>query len=161
MAAMFVYVVDCAMIMACRPLSDREQTPAKMEEVDQTCHLSTADFKCNLYGFLLTINPAPSERGMSLSGFFILMCSTWKLPSIIKPHIKRFLLIQSVGSFQIAMPINAPILILSPIFREVDSRLCTQGTEYSHRTRLRIFIVTIPKTESLLSNESSPLSADP
>src|SRR5258708_1721150 len=112
-------------------------------------------------GFLLTINPAPSERGMSSSGFFILMCSTWKLPSIIKPRIKRFLLIQSVGSFQIVMPINTPILILSPIFREVDSRLCAQGTEYSHRTRLWIFIFTIPKTESLSSNESSPLSADP
>src|SRR5229473_649878 len=126
-----------------------------------TCHLSTANFKCDSYGFLLTINPAPSERGMSSSGVFILMCSAWKLPSIIKPRIKRFLLIQSVGSFQIAMPINAPILILSPIFREVDSRLCAQGTEYSHQTRLWIFIFTIPKTELLLSNESSPLSADP
>src|SRR5258708_35890295 len=94
-----------------------------------TCHLSTADFRCDLYGFLLTINPAPSERGTSFSGFLILMCSAWKLPSIIKPRIKRFLLKQTVGSFQVEIPIDTPIFILSPIFREVDSRLCTQGAE--------------------------------
>src|SRR5260221_14083634 len=105
MATMFVYIVDCVVIMACQSLSDREQTPAKME-VDQTCYLSTADFRYNLYGFLLTINPAPSESGTSFSGFLILMCSAWKLPSIIKPHMKRFLLKQNVSSFQILMSID-------------------------------------------------------
>src|SRR5258708_30079740 len=54
-----------------------------------TCCLSTANFRCNLYSFLLTINPAPSERGTSFSGFLILMCSAWKLPSIIKCNRPR------------------------------------------------------------------------
>jgi hypothetical protein len=56
---------------------------------------------------------------------------------------------------------NAPIFVVLPIFRDVDSRLCTQSTEYSHRTRLRIFVFTKPKAETLSSNESSPKSADP
>ena len=56
---------------------------------------------------------------------------------------------------------NAPIFVVLPIFRDVDSRLCTQSTEYSHRTRLRIFVFTKPKAEMLSSNESSPKSADP
>src|SRR5712691_10227867 len=102
--------------------------PAKMGEIDQTCRLSTADFIYNSYGFLLTINPAPSESGTSFSGFLILMCSAWKLPSIIKPCMKRFLLKQNVGSFQILMSIDLPIFILFPIIREVDPRLCTQST---------------------------------
>src|SRR6266576_6798519 len=131
--------------------------PAETQDIELTCCLSTADFRCNLYGSLLTINPVPLESGTSFSGFFILMCSTWKLPSIIKPCIKRFLLKQNVSSFQVAISIDAPIFVLSPIFREVDSGLCTQSTEYSHCTtsRLRILIFTIPKTELLLSNESS------
>src|SRR6266581_8361915 len=130
-----------------------------MGEIDQTCRLSTADFRCNSYGFLLTINPAPSESGTLFSGFLILMCSAWKLPSIIKPRMKRFLLKQNVGSFQISISIDPPIFVLSPIFGEVYSRLCTQSTEYRHRTRFRIFVFTIAKTEPLSSNESSPQSA--
>jgi hypothetical protein len=99
--------------------------PAETRDIELTCRLSTADFRCNSYGFLLTINPAPSESGTSFSGFLILICSAWKLPSIIKPHIKRFLLRRNVGSFQVAISIDVPVLILPPIFREVDSRLCT------------------------------------
>ena len=60
--------------------------------MDLTCCLLTADFRCNSYGFFLTINPAPSESGTSFSGFLIFMCSAWKLPSIMKPLMKRFLL---------------------------------------------------------------------
>src|SRR6267154_3164670 len=105
---------------------------AKTRDMELTCCLSTADFRCNLYGSLLTINPVPSESGTTFSGFFILMCSTWKLPSIMKPRIKRFLLKQNVGSFQAKISIDMPIFIPSPIFREVDSGLCTQSAEYSH-----------------------------
>src|SRR6266576_5394044 len=106
--------------------------PAETQDIELTCRLSTTNFRCNLYSSLLTINPVPLESGMLFLGFFILMCSTWKLPSIIKPRIKRFLLKQNVGSFQVAISINAPIFVLSPIFRKVDSGLCTQSTEYSH-----------------------------
>src|SRR5260221_5704586 len=161
MATMFVNVVGCAMIVACRPLSDREQPTDKMEEVAQTCRLSPADFRCNLYGFLLTINPAPSESGTSFSGFLILMCSAWKLPSIIKPRMKRFLLKQNVSSFQIFMSIDLPIFVLFPIIGEVDPGLCAQSAERSHRPGLGIFVYTIPKTEPLSSNQSSPQSTDP
>src|SRR5258708_27210398 len=126
-----------------------------------TGRVSGGGFRWDSYGFLLTINPVPSESGTSVLGFFILMCSTWKLPSIIKPCMKRFLLKQSVGSFQVAISIDAPIFILFPIFREVYFRLCAQSTEYSHRTWLQIFILTIPETEALSSNESSPQSTDP
>jgi hypothetical protein len=129
--------------------------------IELTCCLSTADFRCDSYGFLLTINPVPSESGTSFSGFLILMCSAWKLPSIIKPRIKRFLLRQNVGSFQVEISICAPVFVLSPIFREIDSRLCAQSTEYSHRTRFRIFIFAIPKTKPLPRDKSSPQSADP
>jgi hypothetical protein len=104
-------------------------------QVELTCCLSTADFRCNSYGFLLTINPVPSESGTSFSGFFILMCSAWKLPSIIKPRIKRFLLRKEsndVGSFQEEISIDRPIFVLSPIIREIDSRLCAQSAEYGH-----------------------------
>jgi hypothetical protein len=135
--------------------------PAETRDGELTCRLSTADFRCDSYGFLLTINPVPSERGTSFSGFLILMCSAWKLPSIIKPRMKRFLLKQNVSSFQIAISIDAPIFVLSPIFREVDSRLCAQSTEYGHRTGLKIFIFTVSKTETLSRNESSPQSANP
>jgi hypothetical protein len=134
--------------------------PVESLDIELTCRLSTADFRCDSYGFLLTINPVPSESGTSFSGFLILMCSAWKLPSIIKPRIKRLLLKQIVGSFQATISIDTPIFILSPILREVDSRLCTQGTEYSHRTWLWIFIFTIPKPKPLSSNESSPQPTD-
>src|SRR5258708_12786096 len=95
-----------------------------------TCCLLTANFRCDLYSFLLTINPAPSERGTSFSGFLILMCLAWKLPSIIKPRIKRFLLKQTVGSFQVEIPIDTPIFVLSPIFSEDIPSLCTQSSDY-------------------------------
>jgi hypothetical protein len=98
--------------------------PAETQDRELTCRLSTADFRCDSYGVLLTINPVPSERGTSFSGFLILMCSAWKLPSIIKPRMKRFLLKENVGSFQVAISIDAPIFVLSPIFREVDFGLC-------------------------------------
>ena len=135
--------------------------PEEIQEIDLTCRLSTADFRCSSYGFLPTMNPAPSESGTSFSGFLILMCSAWKFPSIIKPHIKRFWLKQNVGSFQVAICIDRPIFILSPILRDIDSRLCTQTTEYSHQARLQIFTFSISTTEPLLSNKSSPQSADP
>jgi hypothetical protein len=61
----------------------------------------------------------------------------------------------------VVISIDTPIFVVPPIFREVDSRLCAQSTEYSHRARLWIFIFTEPKTEMLSSNESSPQSADP
>jgi hypothetical protein len=99
--------------------------PAETQDRELTCRLSTADFRCDSYGVLLTINPVPSERGTSFSGFLILMCSAWKLPSIIKPRMKRFLLKKTVGSCsQVEIPIDAPIFVLSPIFREVYSGLC-------------------------------------
>src|SRR5258708_28474811 len=89
------------------------------------------------------------------------MCLAWKLLSIIKPRIKRFLLKQTVGSFQVEIPIDTPIFILSPIFREVDSRLCAQGTEYCHSTRLLTIIFIIPKPNPFLWNRRPPLFADP
>jgi hypothetical protein len=135
--------------------------PAEAQDIKLTCCLSTADFRCDSYGFLLTIKPAPSESGMSFSGFLILMCSAWKLPSIIKPRMKRFLLEPNVGSFRVVIFIDAPILILSPIFGQVDSGLRAQSTEYSHRTKLWVFILTVPKTEPLSRNKSSPKSAYP
>src|SRR5260370_22291930 len=94
-----------------------------------TCHLLATDFRCDSYGFLLTINLVPSESGTSVLGFFILMCSAWKLPSIIKPHMKRFLLKQSVGSFQVAISIDAPIFILFPIFSVTAQIIATLGIE--------------------------------
>ena len=135
--------------------------PEEIQEIDLTCRLSTADFRCSSYGFLPTMNPAPSESGTSFSGFLILMCSAWKFPSIIKPCINRFWLKQYVGSFQVAIHIDIPIFILSPIFREIDSRLSAQTTEYCHQTRLRIFSFSIPTAESLSGNQSSPQSAYP
>ena len=160
MAAMLVHAVDRTVIMACGSLSECQQMSAEMQGIERTCHLSTADFRCNSYGFLLTINPDPSESGTSFSGFLIIMCSAWKLPSIMKPRINRFWLIQTVGGFQGAIPIDAPIFVVTPVFREVDAGLCAQSTEYRHRTRFRIFIFTIPKTKPLSGNQSSPKSAD-
>jgi hypothetical protein len=57
--------------------------------------------------------------------------------------------------------IDTPIFIVSPIFQEVDSRLCAQSTKYSHRSWLLFFIFLIPKTKLFSRNECSPLSADP
>src|SRR5882757_2691802 len=61
------------------------------------------------------------------------------------------------------MSIDVPIFILPPISWEVYSGLCTQWTEYSHRSWLLFFALPspIPKTESLARNERSPLAADP
>lgn len=160
MATVLVYIVYCAVIMARGSLSEREQMPAETLDIELTCRLSTADFRCDSYGFLLTINPVPSESGTSFLGFLILICSAWKLPSIIKPRIKRFLLKQNVGSFQITISMDAPVFVLSPVFGEVYSRLCAQRTEYSHRTWLWIFIFTIPEPEPLSSNEGSPQPTD-
>src|ERR1700704_2930530 len=111
-----------------------------MRGIELTCCLSAADFRCDSYCFLLTMNPVPSDSGTSLAGFLILMCSAWKLPSIIKPRIKRFLLKQNVGSFHVVISMDTPIFVLPPIFREVDSWLRAQSTEYSHGTRLCIFV---------------------
>ena len=58
------------------------------------------------------------------------------------------------------MPSDVPIFVLSPILREVDSRLCTQSAEYGHRSGLLFFMPLISKSKSLPGNESSPLSAD-
>jgi hypothetical protein len=80
----------------------------------------------------------------------------------MKPHMKRTSLKQYVGSFyKVPMPIDIPIFVLSPIFWEVDSRLCTQSTEHSHQSRLRFFIFLIPKSKSLSRNEYPPQSAHP
>jgi hypothetical protein len=67
----------------------------------------------------------------------------------------------SVGSFCVAFSADAPIFVLLPIFRKVDPRLRAQSAEYGHRTRLRIFIFIVPKTEPLPGNEGSPKSACP
>jgi hypothetical protein len=109
----------------------------------------------------LTMNPVPLESGTSFSEFLIFMCSAWKFPSIMKPHMKRTLLKKCFSSYVVLMPIDIPIFILSPIIREVDSRLGTQCTEHSHWSRLCSFIFLIPKAKSLLGNESSPLLAYP
>ena len=82
----------------------------------------------------------------------------------MKPLIKRLLLkVIGVGSYWVPMYIDVPILILPPIPREVYSGLCTQWTEYSHRSWLLFFVLPgpIPKTESLARNERSPLAAGP
>ena len=50
----------------------------------------------------------------------------------MKPLMKRILLQQYVGSYEVQKPVCIPIFILSPIFREVDPRLGTQSAEYSH-----------------------------
>jgi hypothetical protein len=89
---MLVYIVYSTVIMACRSLLKGELPLAETPEIELTCRLSTADFRCNSYAAGLTINPVPSESGMSFSGFLIFMCSAWKLPSIMKPRIKRLLL---------------------------------------------------------------------
>jgi hypothetical protein len=107
------------------------------------------------------MKPQPSERGMSFSGFLIFICSAWKFPSIIKPCMKRILLKYCVGNHEILMSLDIPIVILPPIFWEVDSWLCAQGTEHSHRSQLLIFIICVSKAKSLSRNEGSPLSADP
>src|ERR1700761_1152526 len=47
------------------------------------------------------MNPLPSERVTSFSRFLIFMCSAWKFLSIMKPLIKRILLQQYVGSYEV------------------------------------------------------------
>jgi hypothetical protein len=79
----------------------------------------------------------------------------------MKPCMKRTSLKQYVGSFyKVPMPIDIPIFVLSPIFWEVDSRLCTQSTEHGYRSGLRFFIFLVPKSKLLSRNEYPPLSAD-
>src|SRR6266849_7999638 len=115
---MLAHVVYCAVIMTCRSLLDCKKVPADTRDGKLTCRLSAADFKCDSYGFLLTINPVPSESGTSFLGFLIFMCYALKLPSIIKPCIKRFLLKKNVGSSQVEISIDTPIFVLPPIFQE-------------------------------------------
>ena len=138
--------------------------PASATEVPErgllTCRRSSADSKCNSYEFRLTINPVPSERGTSFSGFLIFMCSAWKFPSIMNPRMNRTSLQRYLGSYQVPTTIHIPVFILSPIFREVDSGLGTQSTKYCHRSRLLFLISPIPKPKFLSRNEHSPLSAD-
>jgi len=55
---------------------------------------------------------------------------------------------------------GAPIFVLFPVFREVDSRLCAQSAEYCHRTWLLVFIFAEPKTKPLPRNKRSPLPAN-
>jgi len=59
-----------------------------------------------------------------------------------------------------AIPIDTPIFVVTPVFWDVDSRLCAQSTEYCHQTRFWVFIFTISKTKLLSDNQSSPKSAD-
>src|SRR6266849_2796807 len=89
---MLAHVVYYMVIMTCQSLLDCKKVPADTRDGKLTCRLSAADFRCDSYGFLPTINPVPSESGTSFLGFLIFMCSAWKLPSIIKPCMKRFLL---------------------------------------------------------------------
>ena len=79
----------------------------------------------------------------------------------MKPRMKRTSLKLYVGScYKMLTPVGIPIFILSPIFWEVDSRLCTQSTEYAHRSRLLFFMFLVPKSKALSGNEHPPLSAD-
>jgi hypothetical protein len=55
---------------------------------------------------------------------------------------------------------DAPISVLFPVLREVNSRLCAQSAEYSHGTWLLVFIFAEPKTKPLPRNKRSPLSAN-
>jgi hypothetical protein len=107
------------------------------------------------------MNPVPSERGTSFSGFLIFICSAWKFPSIMKPRMKRILLEKYISSSEFLSSLDIPVFIVSPIFWEVDARLRTQSAEYSRRSRLLILILAIPKGKTLFGNEHSPLSADP
>jgi hypothetical protein len=79
-------------IVAHGPLFEYELLSAKLPAIGLTCRLSAADLRCDSYGIRLSMNPVPSEKGTSFSGFLIFMCSAWKFPSIMKPLIKRILL---------------------------------------------------------------------
>jgi hypothetical protein len=158
---MLVYTVYSTVIMARRLLFKYEPPSAEISKMGLTCRLSATDLRCDSYGIRLTINPVPSESRTSFSGFLIFMCSAWKFPSIMKPRINRILLKWYVGSYEARKSIDIPIFVLSPIFGEVDSGLCAQSAEYSHRSWLLFFTFIIPKTKSLSGNEHSPLSADP
>jgi hypothetical protein len=78
------------------------------------------------------MNPVLSERGTLFSRFLIFICSAWKFPSIMKPHMKRILLEKYISGSELLLSLDIPVFIVSPIFWEVDARLCTQGAEYSH-----------------------------
>ena len=105
------------------------------------------------------MNPVPSERGTSFSGFLTFMCSAWKFLSIMKPLMKRILLEWYVSGYEVQTFVGIPIFILSPIFWEVDFRLGTQSAEYSHWSWLLFLVAAVPEAKLLLGSEHSPLSA--